>query len=412
MEKILVVSCELDIPQKLSELKNFFGIPSENFIFLIEDFTATGSVIEDDRHFVVRNFAFHADIAVTVERICLYHQITKVISNDEFSVFIAAYVRQKLKLEGMTCYIAQKFRDKKMMKKIASLHGIPTPKEYNRDDILRGEANFPLIIKPRSLAGSVGIKLLYSISDLPLLKEHSGDDYRDMDDAQHMFEAYNSSDIFHIDCVIIAGRIEFISVGAYDGTPLNYLQGYELGCISVPYKQVVEIWHPFTERLKIAFNLPDGVFHIEAFYRTNEEPELLEIAYRPGGAGVVDAIMHTYGIDLRLIHLGAQLGLIHDLTIFAKNSTYAYLVYPKDHHSDHEKRVISVETPNLKELPTLKINILPKIGDVASGEFYCHKDCLGMFIFSGDRSNVIKDYMNIKSGYNLVLGETNDITFD
>ncbi|KHS67213.1 serine kinase [Pectobacterium brasiliense] len=412
MKKILVVSCELDIPKKLSELGNVFGIPSENFIFLIEDFTATGNIIEDDRHFVVPNFAFHADIAAVVKRICLSHQIAKVISNDEFSVFIAAYIRQTLKIEGMTCHIAQKFRDKQMMKKIASLYGIPTPKEYHREDILRGEASFPLIIKPRSLAGSVGIKVLHSITDLPSLKEQADDHYRDMDDEQYMFEVYNTSDIFHIDCVIIAGHIEFISVGAYDGTPLNYLQGYELGCISVPNEQVIEIWHPFTERLKMAFNLPDGVFHIEAFHRVNESPELLEIAYRPGGAGVVDAILHTYGIDLRLIHLGAQLGLINELTNFEKKNAYAYLVYPKDHRSNHEKRVMSVDTPNLKSLPSLKINMLAKVGDIASGEFYCHKDCLGMFVFSGDRNNVIKDYMHVKSGYKLVLGETNDITFD
>ena len=84
MKKILVVSCELDIPKKLSELGNVFGIPSENFIFLIEDFIATVNIIEEVRHFLVPHIPFNIDITTIVKRICLTHDVDKIISNDEF----------------------------------------------------------------------------------------------------------------------------------------------------------------------------------------------------------------------------------------------------------------------------------------------------------------------------------------
>lgn len=404
MKKILVVSCELDITEKIIGLEAIYHIPSSSFVFLVEDFTAAGTLTESERYFIVRDFAIHAEVVAVIENICLTHQITEVISNDEFSVFVAAYIREKLQLPGMKCANASKYRDKQQMKKVASLHGIPTPEQFSLEDVRRGEAHFPLVLKPRSLAGAVGVSVLQSAADLPAELVKYAEDYRDMDDGQYIIEAYHSGDIFHIDCIILAGRIAFISVGAYDGKPLDYLHGALLGCVSVPHEDVAAMWKPFTEKLRAAFNFPDGVFHIEAFGGSNEEPALLEIAFRPGGGPITDAVFHAYGIDLRGVHLAAQLGLISELKVSGTDKAYAYLLYPKDHFSSDRRKVKNVTIPRLEKLSTLKAYTLAKIDDVASGAFYCHKDGLGMFVFTGDRESIDRDYNQVKKEYTFSLG--------
>ncbi|AUX74262.1 ATP-grasp domain-containing protein [Erwinia pyrifoliae] len=404
MKKILVVSCELDITEKIGELEEIYHIPSSRFVFLIEDFTAAGTLTESERYFIVRDFAVHSEVAAVIENIFLIHQITEVISNDEFSVFVASYVRERLQLAGMKCEEARKYRDKQQMKKVASFHGIPTPEQFSQEDVRRGDVPFPLVLKPRSLAGAVGVTVLQSAAELPAELVRCAEDYRDMDDGQFIIEAYHPGDIFHIDCAIFAGRIVFISVGVYDGKPLDYLHGALLGSVSVPHEDVAAIWQPFTEKLRGAFNFPDGVFHIEAFGGSDKEPALLEIAFRPGGGPITDAVLHAYGIDLRRVHLAAQLGLISELRVSGTDNAYAWLLYPKDHSSSDRKKVRHVTIPRLEKLSTLKAYTLAKIGDMASGAFYCHKDCLGMFVFSGDRELINRDYKQLKTECAFLLG--------
>ncbi|QCR10357.1 serine kinase [Brenneria rubrifaciens] len=403
MKKILLVSCELDILEKIKSLKKEYNIASYEFVFLIEDFTVSGEIIESHNIYVIKDFAIHTDVALVVEKILALHQINEVISNDEFSLFVSAYARERLKLPGLKCEDARKFRDKQLMKIIASHHKISTPEEFHLSDVLQQKVKLPVVLKPRSLAGAVGVSVIYNLSELPAELKGVSDNYRDMDAGQFLIEEYNSQDIFHIDCVVLYGKIVFISVGAYQGSPLDYLKGKVLGGISVPHNEVQSMWLPFTEKLKSAFTFPDGVYHVEAFEGI-EEPSLLEIAFRPGGGPITDAILHTYGIDLRLIHLAAQLGVVSKLVCTDKDIGYAYLLYPKDHLSLVPKKVTHVSTPNLKELTSLKVFKIAQIDEIASGEFYNHKDCLGMFIFSGKPSLINREYKKVIENYNVTLG--------
>lgn len=294
INKILVVSSELDVSKSLAAIQRTYNISSQQFVFLIEDFNEVGCIVDDEVHYIVQDFSIRECIAEMVSRICQRHNILKVISSDEFSVFIAAIIREKLKLKGMNCKTAQTFRDKQLMKRIALGHGIPTPREYTREEIIIEKIHYPLVIKPRSLAVGVGVgvKIIHSTLELPITPEEDLDS-RDMEKQQVIIESYNPSAIFYIDCIVILGKIVFLSVGAYQGTPLDYLYGHGLGCISRTDEEIFKLWRPFTEKLKTAFRFPDGVFHIEAFFSGSSEPELMEIAYRPGGGPIFHATLHA-----------------------------------------------------------------------------------------------------------------------
>lgn len=401
-KKTLIVSSELDILEKTQALIKEFSLSSYDFVFLIEDFTNSGEISENHNIFVIRDFAIHDEVNFILEKISSLHKIESVISNDEFSLFVSAIAREKFNIHGITCYDARKFRDKTLMKEIAQKNKIPTPKKLSIDSVLNKSIAFPFIIKPRSLAGSVGVSIIKNASEIPNELHLEPYHYRDMDESQILVEEYINEKIYHVDCVILNNEIVFITTCSYQGSPLDYLKGKMLGGISLTSKEVDSIWLPFTKKLKSAFSFPDGVYHIEAF-GGSIEPTLLELAYRPGGGPITESIFHTYDIDLRIIHLAAQLGLVAMISKRSTDMGYAYLLYPKDHISNTEKRVTYVQTPQVDKLPTLKKYKIAEKNDLASGEFYNHKDCLGMFIFSGRRDVVLEDYNQVIKYYKVIL---------
>ncbi|MCT8344818.1 serine kinase, partial [Photorhabdus kleinii] len=150
LNTILIVSCEPDITEKTTELAEQFVLSDIRFIFLIEDFTQTTHNYRSEEHYIVRDFSVHSDVMDAIDKIIIRHEVSAVISSDEFSVFVAASAREKMKIPGMTCTQARRFRDKKMMKQVAEQGGIATPKEFTLDNIRDGSTIFPVVIKPRS----------------------------------------------------------------------------------------------------------------------------------------------------------------------------------------------------------------------------------------------------------------------
>ncbi len=75
------------------------------------------------------------------------------------------------------------------MKEIACRAGILTAREISPQAIKRGDVSFPLVMKPRSLAGSVGVKIITDAGQLSAITPTEGDDYRDMDEQQYFLRA-------------------------------------------------------------------------------------------------------------------------------------------------------------------------------------------------------------------------------
>jgi len=152
-----------------------------------------------------------------------------------------------------------------------------------------------------------------------------------------------------------------------------------------------------------AFGGPDGVYHIEAFGDDGQGVELLEIAYRPGGAATVEMIAIAWGVDLRFTHLATQLGLEVGRHFAPQGEAWGYMTFPKKHLAKETLYVSRLTVPSVDRLPTLKMQQLPKLGEVASGEFFCHKDCLGSFVFCGDRESVARDLKLIVADYSVTV---------
>lgn len=402
IQTVLIVSSELDVAKTVANVKELYGLENHHFIYLIEDYLGVASdEMKRPENFIVRDFSSLTQIQTTLSNIGKQYDISRVVSCDEFAVYIAAIANDLWQLPGIGCTLARKFRDKKRMKEIAQLAGIKTAREITLQEIEHDDISFPVIVKPRSLAGSMGVKIIREKKDFFAMEIDWSPEYKDMNEHQYFIEEYNPNTIYHIDCVVLNGHLSFISVGEYLGKPIDFLQEMPVGVLSVCDWTIDDIWRPFTEKVLTAFDAPDGVYHIEAFADSGAGVELLEIAWRPGGAAIVEMIEMVYGIDLKRIHLVAQLELDEHLTINRKEETFGYMTFPKKHLSSQVLYVTSVSLPPLKNMSTLRLYHFPSPGDVASGEFYCYKDSLGSFVFCGKRDDVARDVDYIKTHYSV-----------
>ncbi|WP_273862037.1 ATP-grasp domain-containing protein [Pseudomonas sp. LA5] len=393
---VLIASSDLAVAAKLEAIKALHDLEGWGFVFLLEDYLGeAGAELKRPENFIVSDFANATEVAGALDRIACNYKISTAIAFDEFSLYVAASANDRWQLQGITRKNAQRFRDKKKMKEIAQRAGIKTAREITLDEIKRAEIQFPLIIKPRSLAGSQGVQIISTAEELSRIDINFDPDYQDMSERQYLIEAYNPSSIYHIDCVVLEGTLSFISVGEYLGKPIDFLQEKPVGTVSVPERMIEDTWRQFTEGVIAAFEAPDGVYHIEAFAGA----ELLEIAYRPGGAAIVEMIEMVYGLDLKHIHLAAQLGLAPSLDIQRKEEAFGYMTFPKKHLATEPLYVTQTAFPPLENMPTLRTYAMPRAGDLASGKFYCYKDSLGSFVFCGNRKLVLQDIDYLNKNY-------------
>lgn len=410
---ILIVASELDVRAVVARIGQHYPIAHWQFIYLVEDLLGqAGEELKREGTFVIRDFADHSAVEAMFGLIAQAYAVTAAIPNDEFAVYIAAWANELWQLPGLTLDVAARFRDKKRMKHIAQRAAIPTAREISIEEIRRGAATFPLILKPRSLAGSVGVRIISEPGQLDAVNAAGSDEYRDMDEQQYFIESYNPQPIYQIDAVVLQGRLAFLSVGEYIGKPIDYLNECPLGYFSVTDADLQHLWRPFTERVLSAFDGPDGVYHIEAFGDAGEGAQLLEIAYRPGSGSTIEMIQFAWGLnlDLGLVHLAAQLGLVRELHFARQAQAYGYMMFPKRHLAKETLYVTGVALPDRDSVPTLKMKKTLRIGDIASGEFFCHKDSLGVFVFSGDRAGVARDLKRIVEDYRVYTSRDRRVT--
>ncbi len=114
MQTILIVSSELDVGEVVTDIKTAYPNRPWRFIYLLEDLKNQAA---DDLHredvFIVRDFARHHDVEDVFSQIAQSFSVTRVIPNDEFAVWIAAWANHRWQLPGLTFDMAARFRDKR-----------------------------------------------------------------------------------------------------------------------------------------------------------------------------------------------------------------------------------------------------------------------------------------------------------
>lgn len=220
---------------------------------------------------------------------------THVLAGVEAAVYPAAVARRVLQARLSPATTALRCRDKLAMKEYLAEFGIPMT-DFIAESTVESPAEAfmrlgsPVVRKRRKSSGGRGLELIQEEHDLVLRR-----------DGRNILERYVSAPEASVESFVNDGRIRFVNTtrylekghanfipSAFDDVLLNSLQGLN--------RRVIEA-------LKINW----GITHLEV-YLADKGLLFGEIALRPPGGYIMNAMQYAYGFDPWAAWLAMELG--------------------------------------------------------------------------------------------------------
>jgi biotin carboxylase len=236
-----------------------------------------------------------------VAHLCRNLKIDRVIALDDFDLEKAALLREHFRIPGLGESATRLFRDKLAMRLRAAENGIPVPEftgTINYHDITHfvDSVRPPWVLKPRLMAGAIGIKKCYD-------REEVWQRIHSLGDQQSFFvlERFVPGDIFHVDSIWFSGEMVTAIASVYGTPPLEVTTGGGIFTTRLlPRSSETERQlHQLNEKVLRTFGLQNGVSHTE-FIRSREDGTFyfLETSARVGGANIADLIEAGTGMNM------------------------------------------------------------------------------------------------------------------
>ena len=228
-------------------------------------------------------------------------QIDRVLSNWEPLVILAARLRERFGLPGMSVNQVVGFRDKMVMKDRVQAAGLRVPHAFKvRSEREIREAaekiGYPLILKPIAGAGSADT---YKVNSKPEL-ESAIAAMRHVEVAS--CEEYIDCEEFTYDTVCIGGKPAYENVAAYLPKPLIARSEEWISPVIITVRDMeqpkLKAGITLGRKVLKALEMGDGFTHMEWYLTKKGEAVFGEIGCRPGGAHLVDQMNYTGDIDL------------------------------------------------------------------------------------------------------------------
>ncbi len=227
--------------------------------------------------------------------------IDRVVANWEPLVILAARMRERWGLGGMSVDAVNGFRDKQLMKERVRAAGLRVPRSRRvvtetETRAAAEEIGYPLILKPIAGAGSADTYRVDSPADL----ESTLRKMRGVREAS--CEEYIDGEEFTFDTVCVGGVPVYENVAAYLPKPIEArsVEWISPVIITVRDMQQPKLAAGITlgRRVLGALGMGDGFTHMEWYLTSKGEAVFGEIGCRPGGACLVDQMNYTSDIDL------------------------------------------------------------------------------------------------------------------
>jgi biotin carboxylase len=227
--------------------------------------------------------------------------IDRLYSNWEPLVILAARLRERFGMPGMSADVVRGFRDKELMKERVRKAGLRVPKSrrVRTENEIREAAEaigYPIILKPIAGAGSADTHLVREPSEL----ERAIQLMRAIPEAS--CEEYIEGEEFTFDTVCVDGKPVYENIAQYLPKP------YEMRTLEWVSPVIITVRDMYQKRLAggvelgrnvlKALGMGDGFTHMEWFLTPKGEAIFGEIGCRPGGGHIVDQMNYTSDIDL------------------------------------------------------------------------------------------------------------------
>jgi biotin carboxylase len=260
--------------------------------------------------------SYHDHVLVEREALRLHAEfgLDEIIALSEFDLLRAARLRELLGLPGQSEQSAAAFRDKLLMKDLLARKGValaPYAAAPNLTALLRftREHGFPVVVKPRRGGGSMGVEVLWDEDELwnyAARAEGLGGD----DGAPLLVEAYVEHELFHIDGLLVDGRVRLIWPSSQGtSTCLGMLTGRMLhsSMLDADDPRLDELRKLTATALETLPTPGTSIFHAEIF-GTADGLVFNEIACRMAGGRIEEQIQLGFGVHLPELYVRALTG--------------------------------------------------------------------------------------------------------
>ncbi|MEE1866004.1 MULTISPECIES: ATP-grasp domain-containing protein [Pseudomonas] len=379
---------------ELTQYEHFFDHHLHRISYVVDGPGAEGVLTprEDIAHLVqVQDVNQYEQLLAAVsEIVAKVGPVDLLIALSEFTLEIAARVRQTLNIPGHGPAQVAVYRDKARMKEILQDHGLAVP-TFTRCQSLEqtlafaAEIGYPVIVKPVDGAASIGVG---KATDEPsLIALLSGVELQ-----RYEVEAFIQGQVYHIDGFTDEqGCVPFQVVSRYINSCLDFASNQPLGSVIVQDSPLRTRIESFSQRCLQALDLHSSAFHLEIFVNDDGELVFLEVGGRVGGSEVPHLINEIFGVNLYEHWLKRLIGLPPQVVANAQDPSGGWLIIPKP--AQLPCRVINAQGP---EVPSLWRSLLPAPGEVleAGGGY----DALhsGRFIFTGaNETDIERDIQHV-----------------
>jgi biotin carboxylase len=254
-----------------------------------------------DEVFLMPDLTDRTQVIHAVSYLARSQSIDRIVALDEFDIEVAASLREHLRIPGMGETTSRYFRDKLAMRIQAREHGIAVPEfvpVINHNQIRRFAERVPppWVLKPRSSASAIGIKVINSDEELWRALDELGDEQ-----SFRVLEHFVPGDIFHVDSIVADREVVFSVVSKYGQTPMSVMHdgGIFSTRILSRLSADVQALESLNRELARALGFVRGVSHAE-FIKGRDDGRFyfLETAARVGGANIAETIEAATGINL------------------------------------------------------------------------------------------------------------------
>jgi len=324
----------------MSRIQYVKNLPQDKFIICPESRESSLRKEEmlDTEFIPVKNY-FSGEVEQKAFELCKQHSIKHIVATSEFDLLRAARLRQILNLPGMKYPVAQQYRDKWFFAESLKEKGLPVPESVKVESCLdlidfSERCAFPIIIKPRRMAGSEGVKVMENqqqlqsfISANPLLTDYH--------ESHYIAQKFIQGTLYHVDGICGEEKNIFWP-SRYNIPNLEMLNGFPLSSqfLQRNEKEFNPLVDLSQKAIKSLMQLPYGTaFHFEIFCEEGTEDfYFIEGACRPPGAYVNDNWQSVHGIDLVNIMMATQAGQtninIDDIALQNIKKYCTYLCFP------------------------------------------------------------------------------------
>ncbi|MGW0703015.1 ATP-grasp domain-containing protein [Streptomyces sp. NPDC002867] len=272
-------------------------------------------------------------VCASAERLARRWDLAGIVTFDEYLLTTSARLAEYLSLPGNTSTAVAAARDKATSRQLFASADVPSAAFTWVHSMEAAAAaaerigDYPVVLKPVSHAGSMGVVRVDAITDLPACwaiacesAEHQGPEGQGV-----LLEEYLEGPEISVETVTERGGTTAVAVTHKSLGFAPYFM--ETGHVVTACDPLLKSVAPTAAAALRAIGITHGVSHVE-MKLTKSGPRLIEVNARLGGDRIGELVRYATGIDLAKAAADLALGRTPDLQPTVERSAGIGMVYP------------------------------------------------------------------------------------